>query len=152
VEYVGMEGAGESEDDVPACVDRHGSPAKAREALQASLRYWRDRADRIQFATGDHHFNAWMRWVSLQPMLRKIYGNSFLPHFDYGRGGRGWRDLWQDCLTLLLQAPHEVRDMIVSNYSGVGLDGSNATIVEKKLGAFAADGNRISRVWMDHGA
>jgi cellobiose phosphorylase len=152
VDYVALEGAGEREEDIQTCLERYGSPAKARDALRASLSHWRDRADRIQFATGDRHFDTWMRWVSLQPTLRKIYGNSFLPHFDYGRGGRGWRDLWQDCLTLLLQAPHEVRDTLVSNYSGVRLDGSNATIVEKKLGAFAADRNRISRVWMDHGA
>ncbi len=152
VEFVAMEGAGEDESVVLRCLERYGSPRKAREALAGCGAYWKERAERIQFFSGDPHFDTWMRWVSLQPTFRRIYGNSFLPHFDYGRGGRGWRDLWQDCLTLLLQNPHEVRAMLVSNFAGVRLDGSNATIVEKKPGTFAADRNRISRVWMDHGA
>ena len=38
-----------------------------------------------------------MSWVAIQPVLRRLFGNSFLPYHDYGRGGRGWRDLWQDC-------------------------------------------------------
>ena len=29
-----------------------------------------------------------------------------------GRGGRGWRDLWQDCLSLLLMNPQNVGAMI----------------------------------------
>ena len=44
-------------------------------------------------------------------MLRRIYGCSFLPHHDYGKGGRGWRDLWQDCLALLIMEPEQVRQM-----------------------------------------
>jgi len=152
VEYVLMEGAGDDEGAVSRCIERYGSPETARAALDRCRAHWKDRAGRIQFSTGDTHFDTWMRWVGLQPTFRRIYGNSFLPHFDYGRGGRGWRDLWQDCLTLLLQSPADVRDMLVSNYAGVRLDGSNATIVQKKPGAFAADRNRISRVWMDHGA
>ncbi len=50
-----------------------------------------------------------MRWVSFQPTLRRIYGCSFLPYHDYGKGGRGWRDMWQDCLALLLMNPDGVR-------------------------------------------
>jgi cellobiose phosphorylase len=151
-EFVVMEGATENEESMRGCVERYGSSIKAQKALDANRSYWKDRVERISFRTGDVHFNTWMRWVSLQPILRTIYGNSFLPHFDYGRGGRGWRDLWQDCLALLLQAPEEVRETLVSNFAGVRLDGSNATIIEKGLGNFAADRNRISRVWMDHGA
>lgn len=73
-----------------------------------------------------------MRWVSFQPILRRIYGCSFLPHHDYGKGGRGWRDLWQDCLALLLMNPSGVRQMILDNYGGVRMDGSNATIIGEK--------------------
>ena len=67
-----------------------------------------------------------------------------------GRGGRGWRDLWQDCLSLLLMDPGDVRQMILGNYGGVRIDGSNATIIGHKPGEFVADRNGISRVWMDH--
>lgn len=49
---------------------------------------------------------------------------------DYGKGGRGWRDLWQDCLALLIMEPTDVRRMIVNNYGGVRIDGTNATILE----------------------
>ncbi len=92
-----------------------------------------------------------MRWVSFQPVLRRIYGCSFLPHHDYGRGGRGWRDLWQDCLSLLIMDPGGVRQMIIDNYGGVRADGTNATIIGAKQGEFIADRNGIARVWMDHG-
>ena len=92
-----------------------------------------------------------MRWVSFQPVLRRIYGCSFLPHHDYGRGGRGWRDLWQDCLSLLIMDPDGVRQMIIDNYGGVRADGTNATIIGAKQGEFIADRNGIARVWMDHG-
>lgn len=85
-------------------------------------------------------------------MLRRIYGCSFLPHHDYGKGGRGWRDLWQDCLALLIMEPKQVRQMLIDNFGGVRFDGTNATIIGSKQGEFIADRNNIVRVWMDHGA
>lgn len=92
-----------------------------------------------------------MNWVNFQPELRRIYGCSFLPHHDYGKGGRGWRDLWQDCLALLLMNPGGVRQMLLGNFSGVRIDGSNATIIGEHIGEFKADRNSIPRMWMDHG-
>jgi Cellobiose phosphorylase len=85
-------------------------------------------------------------------MLRRIYGCSFMPHHDYGKGGRGWRDLWQDCLALLAMDPANVRGMLYDNFGGVRFDGTNATIIGTKQGEFIADRNNITRVWMDHGA
>ena len=41
--------------------------------------------------------------------------------------------------------------MILDNYGGVRMDGSNATIIGEKQGVFIADRNHITRVWMDHG-
>src|SRR6202012_2265810 len=107
--------------------------------------------DLLQVHTGDKYHGRWLRWVSLQPTLRKIFGCSFLPDFDYGRGGRGWRDLWQDGLALLLLQPTGTRDLLVNNFSGIRMNGTNATISGKKKGEFIADRNNISRVWMDHG-
>jgi len=89
--------------------------------------------------------------VNIQPYLRKIFGCSFLPDFDYGKGGRGWRDLWQDCLGLILNNPEQARSILLNNFSGVRINGTNATIVGKNPGEFIADRNNISRVWMDHG-
>ncbi|MBQ5376586.1 MAG: cellobiose phosphorylase [Lachnospiraceae bacterium] len=112
--------------------------------------YWKAK-NNITFKTGNPDFDQYLYWVTIQPVLRRIYGCSFLPHHDYGRGGRGWRDLWQDCLALLLNDPSEVRQMLCQNFGGVRLDGTNATIIGTKPGEFKADRNGIPRVWMDHG-
>jgi cellobiose phosphorylase len=105
----------------------------------------------VSYHTGSKDFDQWMKWVSFQPMLRRIYGCSFLPHHDYGKGGRGWRDLWQDCLALLIMNPGGVRQMLIDNFGGVRVDGTNATIIGSGQGEFIADRNGIARVWMDHG-
>lgn len=120
--------------------------------LEDNQRYWHEKLDTIKFQTGDSEQDLWMKWVTLQPILRRLYGNSFLPYHDYGRGGRGWRDLWQDCLALMVMEPAEVRYLLLNNYAGVRMDGSNATIIGSKPGEFVADRNNIPRVWMDHGA
>lgn len=121
-------------------------------AFDENTRFWRNKLESLSFNSGDRDFDKWMKWVSLQPILRRIYGCSFMPHHDYGRGGRGWRDLWQDCLALLVMEPKEVRSLLYNNYAGVRIDGSNATIIGSKPGEFLADRNNIARIWMDHGA
>ena len=105
----------------------------------------------VHYETGNEDLDGYLYWVTFQPILRRIYGCSFLPYHDYGKGGRGWRDLWQDCLALLIMEPEGVRDMLISNYGGVRMDGTNATIIGRKQGEFIADRNSIVRVWMDHG-
>ena len=119
-------------------------------AFEETKSYWENEKI-IHTKTGDPLFDGWMEWVSVQPSLRKIYGCSFLPYHDYGRGGRGWRDLWQDSLALLLRNPSDARNDLVSYFAGVRMDGSNATIIGSKKGEFIADRNGIPRVWMDHG-
>ncbi len=129
----------------------YGGTEQFETALAACQRHWQDKADALTFDTGDPTFDRWMRWVGIQPVLRRLFGNSFLPAHDYGRGGRGWRDLWQDCLALLLTEPDDVPNLLFSSYAGVRFDGSNATIIGAKPGEFLADRNNIPRVWMDHG-
>jgi len=92
-----------------------------------------------------------LRWVALQPLLRRYYGNSFLPLHDYGKGGRGWRDLWQDLLALIMTNDDSVFELLYSNFAGIRIDGSNATIIGDQPGEFKADRNQITRVWSDHG-
>ncbi|WP_410769842.1 GH36-type glycosyl hydrolase domain-containing protein [Fontibacillus sp. BL9] len=128
------------------------SEARFDQLLGENETYWRAKLDTVSFHTGDNEQDMWMKWVTLQPILRRLYGNSFLPYHDYGRGGRGWRDLWQDCLALMVMEPAEVRNLLLNNYAGVRMDGSNATIIGSKPGEFVADRNNIPRVWMDHGA
>ncbi|MBE5875913.1 MAG: cellobiose phosphorylase [Lachnospiraceae bacterium] len=150
VEYIVMLGVAKESQDVECVLKRYGSVQRVISALRKVKKYWQEKVN-VTYHTGDNDFDNYMRWVSFQPILRRIYGCSFLPHHDYGRGGRGWRDLWQDCLSLLIMDPCGVRNMILDNYGGVRIDGTNATIIGSKQGEFIADRNNITRVWMDHG-
>jgi len=126
------------------------SPAKIMQAFEKTKKYWLTYLGQTNFDFKDKNFNNWLQWVKFQPTLRKLFGNSFLPHFDYGKGGRGWRDLWQDALTLLVSEQKRAKEIIINGFRGVRIDGSNATIITKD-NRFISDRNRISRVWMDHG-
>lgn len=138
--------------DYTRYVQDYLSEASFDALLAQNQKYWSDKLNTVSFTSGDSEQDQWMKWVTLQPILRRLYGNSFLPYHDYGRGGRGWRDLWQDCLALMVMEPDEVRNLLFNNYAGVRIDGSNATIIGTKPGEFIADRNNIPRVWMDHGA
>jgi len=138
-----------SSDDLIA---RYGTLAKFDQWLTHTQQYWQKKLDTLEVATGDQRFDQWLKWVTLQPTLRRLAGNSWLPYHDYGRGGRGWRDLWQDILALLITEAGDVSPLLFSNFAGVRIDGSNATIIGSAPGEFKADRNNIPRVWMDHGA
>jgi len=137
---------------VEVLVERYGSAARFEHWLEVTRAYWQTRVAPLAFHTAAPRFDGWLKWVTVQPFLRRLFGNSFLPYHDYGRGGRGWRDLWQDCLALLMLEPKPVRDLLFSSFAGVRIDGSNATIIGGQPGEFLADRNNIPRVWMDHGA
>jgi cellobiose phosphorylase len=119
--------------------------------LERTRKYWQEKLRVPRLVTGNPRYEGWLRWVTFQPVLRRFFGNSFLPYHDYGRGGRGWRDLWQDILALLMMESGDVSQMLYENFGGVRIDGSNATIIGSKPGEFRADRNNIPRVWMDHG-
>ncbi len=138
--------------DPAALVKKYGSRFKFDEWFRRNQTHWQAQLDTLAFHTGDKQLDGWLKWVALQPILRRLFGNSFLPYHDYGRGGRGWRDLWQDCLALLMMEPAQVPELLFSNFAGVRIDGSNATIIGSKPGEFLADRNNIVRIWMDHGA
>lgn len=123
--------------------------SKTLDGFKKMQEYW-NKEKLISVRTSDKDFDNWMDWISLQPELRRIYGCSFLPYHDYGRGGRGWRDLWQDCLALILMKPEKIRKNMADFFAGVRIDGTNATIIGSKPGEFIADRNSIVRVWMDH--
>lgn len=150
--YILILGILDEEEKPEDLLERYGSPEKFDQALRDNQKFWRDKIDVLQFRTADQRFNQWLRWVSLQPILRKLMGNSFLPYHDYGRGGRGWRDLWQDSLAILLMEQNHIGDTLHAHFGGVRMDGSNATIIGTQPGEFKADRNNIARIWMDHGA
>jgi len=148
--YIVRIGVCENPDDITKITNDYACYKCVENALKDTKEYWLEKIN-VSYKTGDERFDNFMFWVNFQPILRRIYGCSFLPHHDYGKGGRGWRDLWQDCLALLIMNPDGVRQMLIDNYGGVRMDGSNATIIGTKQGEFIADRNNITRVWMDHG-
>ena len=147
--YVLLLGVEESEDAVRQVQAKYDSWDRVQAAWESVRDGWQEKVN-VSFRTGDRDFDSLMQWVCFQPFLRRLFGCSFLPHHDYGRGGRGWRDLWQDCLSLLLMDPGGVGQMIEKNFGGVRIDGTNATIIGAGDGHFIADRNGIARVWMDH--
>ena len=148
-DYIVLLGTAADDSGISSLYHKYASSTQVQEALSATKEYWCNKVN-VAFHTGDADFDQYMKWVSFQPFLRRLFGCSFLPHHDYGRGGRGWRDLWQDCLSLLLMDPENVGEMIAANYGGVRIDGTNATIIGDGDGSFIADRNGIARVWMDH--
>ncbi len=149
--YTIIMGISQKDCSLSSLVGRFNNGVKVDAHFEETKKFWFDQSNVMNVSSGDNHFDNWLRWVNIQPVLRKIFGCSFLPDFDYGRGGRGWRDLWQDCLGLILNNPQVVRGLLINNFCGVKIDGSNATIIGNKPGQFIADRNNISRVWMDHG-
>ena len=133
-------------------VQKYGTQEKFNQWLVNTKHYWQKKLENLAFQTSDPQFNLWLKWVGTQPNLRRLFGNSFLPYHDYGRGGRGWRDLWQDILSLLIMESGPVDSLLFENFAGIRMDGSNATIIGSRPGEFKADRNNIPRVWMDHGA
>lgn len=151
-DYILITGICSNESEIGRIFKKYDTALKVSKALHENKECWIELARRISFKSGLENFTPWMSWVCLQPVFRKIYGCSFLPYHDYGKGGRGWRDLWQDCLSLILQDPTKVKQLLTDNYAGVRADGTNATIIGSGHGEFKADRNNIPRVWMDHGA
>ena len=132
--------------------DKYASIEGFEHWLEITKDYWQKKLNTLRVETCNPTFDGWLRWVAVQPTLRRLFGNSFMPYHDYGRGGRGWRDLWQDILSLLLMEATDLDEMLLGNFAGVRIDGSNATIIGNEPGEFKADRNNIPRVWMDHGA
>ena len=147
--YIVLMGIAEDRSEMDRVLSAFRTAKQVEAALIETRARWQEQVN-IRCHTGAPDFDRWMRWVSFQPFLRRLYGCSFLPHHDYGRGGRGWRDLWQDCLSLLLMDPDGVGEQIRANFGGVRMDGTNATIIGEGPGNFIADRNGITRVWMDH--
>ena len=149
ISYIVLAGVADRNQKTNDLIASYQTEHMVRDALDDMKAYWMEKMN-VSFHTGDHETDHYLKWICFQPILRRIYGCSFLPYHDYGKGGRGWRDLWQDCLALLIMDPTVVRQMIVENYCGVRFDGTNATIIGSKQGEFLADRNNITRVWMDH--
>ncbi len=147
--YIILSGIASKGEPIKTLISAYQTEEQVRSAWEEVKRHWTEKVN-VSFETGKEEMDKYLKWICFQPILRRIYGCSFLPYHDYGKGGRGWRDLWQDCLALLFMEPSVVRQMIVNNFGGVRIDGTNATIIGITQGEFVADRNNMTRVWMDH--
>ncbi len=150
-DYLITIGIATSVSEAQGIFQRFNTTANFDDALGKNKKFWHEKSHSLRFQTGDKNFNSWIQWVTIQPVLRRIFGCSYLPDHDYGKGGKGWRDIWQDLLSLILIEPEVVRENLINNFAGVRIDGTNATIIGERPGEFIADRNVITRVWMDHG-
>ncbi|MEJ2545175.1 MAG: hypothetical protein P8Y99_13995, partial [Calditrichaceae bacterium] len=149
--YILINGITENDSDIKKWRKKYASVELVEQILEKTHSYWQNLVNNVQFKTSNSDFDNWMRWVSFQLKCRQIFGNSYLPDFGYGRGGRGWRDLWQDLLSIFLVDPENAREEMINNFGGIRIDGSNATIIGTKSGEFKADRNNVPRTWSDHG-
>lgn len=150
--FIIIQGISDDDEIAQKWVEKYGREDKINTYLEETKKYWIDYTNRINFSTADSNFDNWAKWVIYQVRARQEFGNSYLPDFSYGRGGRGWRDLWQDLLSVLLVDPISAKSEIINNFKGIRLDGSNATIIGSEPGEFIADRNNVARSWCDHGA
>ncbi len=150
--YVILHGISEEDTAPEAWKERYGNLEKAQASLEKTRNDWQEIVNQVNFETEDTDLNNWVRWNVFQLICRQVYGNSYLPDFGYGRGGRGWRDLWSDLLSIFLINPGSAREEIINNFRGVRVDGTNATIVGTEPGQFLADRNNVPRTWCDHGS
>src|SRR5690554_4500982 len=139
-------------DDEVKTIEKYQTKDAVSRAFDQMIAYFKKESKKLSFDMVNDDVKLLLKWVRLQPVLRRIFGNSYLPHHDYGRGGRGWRDLWQDLLSLILLNDEGLEHLLINNFRGVRIDGSNATIIGDEPGKFLADRNKIVRVWSDHGA
>lgn len=151
-EFIILHGITEQDSDISLWKEKYGSAHSFELHLDKTLQFWQKLSSAVTFQTANSTFDNWTRWITFQLKCRQIFGNSYLPDFGYGRGGRGWRDLWQDLLSIFLIDPVSASEEILNNFLGIRVDGSNATIIGTRPGEFIADRNNVPRTWSDHGA
>lgn len=150
-EYIIIEGITDEYEDIEEwATKKYNTAEKFNSALEATKTFWQSYVGLVNFQFPDKDLNKFLKWVNFQPFLRKVFGSSYLPDFGYGTGKRYWRELWQDLLAIIIADPYSTKRDIMNNYSGVKLDGSNATLVGDRPGEFAHRSN-LGRTWSDHG-
>lgn len=87
-EYTLLIGAIQGEENIARIREQFSDSGKVSSSLKETRQYWKEK-NKVHYHTADPLFDQFMNWVNFQPELRRIYGCSFLPHHDYGKGGRG---------------------------------------------------------------
>lgn len=82
--YIIALGYGNSEEEIDKLGEKYLDTKAFDSFLEETKKYWQDKIN-VSYNSADSDFDNWMHWVNFQPMLRRIYGCSFLPHHDYGK-------------------------------------------------------------------
>lgn len=94
---MGLMEEGETEREM---LDRLDTKEKVLQAFQETRIYWENKVN-VTYETGDKGFNSFMHWGSFKPILRRIYGCSFLPTMitvgEAETGGIFGRIAWRFC-------------------------------------------------------
>lgn len=84
--YMGITDRERIEECRKTVLSTYGGKANAELALQKVKKEWVDKVN-VHYESGDPDWDNYMYWVTFQPVLRRMYGCSFLPYHDYGKGG-----------------------------------------------------------------
>lgn len=77
--------------DVQKVVNKYLSIENINHAFNEVKAYFENESEKLNIDIVSNDVNMLLKWVRIQPELRRLFGNSYLPHHDYGRGGRGLR-------------------------------------------------------------
>ena len=80
-QYVVRFGLTQEAGTLPALMNVLDTPVKAAAALEEVRQHWQKLVN-VEFATGDSVRDNYLKWVCFQPILRRIFGCSFLPYHD----------------------------------------------------------------------
>jgi hypothetical protein len=75
-------GISENDCNLNSLINKFNSNAKVQAKLKTTKDYWASQSKVLDVVSGNQNFDNWLRWVNIQPTLRKIFGCSFLPDFD----------------------------------------------------------------------
>ena len=73
--YLVLMGIAPDKKDAQGWIKAYETADKTEKALAHTQAFWKERLDRLRVQTDDEDFGRWLGWVSLQPVLRKIFGN-----------------------------------------------------------------------------
>ena len=84
--YIALAGISDSTAAKNRWLKKYGTLDSAKKALSETCQDWQRLLNKVDFETGDRLFDNWIKWVSLQPHARKVYGCSIRPN-ELGSNG-----------------------------------------------------------------
>ncbi|HEX7712683.1 MAG TPA: cellobiose phosphorylase, partial [Bacillota bacterium] len=77
--YIMVMTISEAETDLEYFVEKFGTDEAFEQYLRENKAFWDRKLSSLVFNSGDSDYSNWLRWVGIQPILRRICGCSFLP-------------------------------------------------------------------------